>query len=184
MIIIVIWVMINDKKENKVIEKESTKTQIVPAPKKVIQKETQEKTETAPKIVSTKTLKKPFNKLTKIAKKNLGKPYVFGKTGPESFDCSGFVYSMSKKIGVNLPRTALEQSKIKGQKISRDSLREGDLVFFDTALEGHVNHSGIYLGNSKFIHATSGKAYSVTISSLDAWYKDKFKWGKRLNANK
>ncbi|HIO96285.1 MAG TPA: hypothetical protein EYG67_05625 [Campylobacterales bacterium] len=47
-----------------------------------------------------------------------------------------------------------------------------------------VNHLGIYIGNHQFIHASSGKAYSVTISSLNGWYKDKFKWGKHINENK
>ena len=122
--------------------------------------------------------------LTDTAQKNLGKPYVYGKSGPESFDCSGFVYGMYKQLGISIPRISLNQSEIKGSKIPRDALQKGDLVFFDTAEAGMVNHSGIYLGEGKFIHSSSGKANAVTISSLDDWYKDKFKWGKRLNANK
>ncbi len=42
--------------------------------------------------------------------------------------------------------------------------------------KGHVNHSGTYLGDGKFIHASSGKANGVTISDIDGCYKDKFKW--------
>jgi cell wall-associated NlpC family hydrolase len=120
----------------------------------------------------------------KLVEANLGKPYVFGKMGPDAFDCSGFVYGIHKQLNLTLPRTSLAQSQIEGHKITRELLKKGDLVFFDTALEGHVNHSGIYLGEGKFIHASSGKANSVTISNIDAWYKDKFKWGKRINANK
>jgi len=118
-----------------------------------------------------------------IALGHLGKPYAYGETGLARFDCSGFVYGVHKQLGILLPRTSLHQSQIEGKKISKDALQKGDLVFFDTSLKGKVNHSGIYLGEGRFIHASSGSAYSVTISGLDGWYKDKFKWGKRLNAN-
>ena len=118
------------------------------------------------------------------AYKHLGKGYKYGATGPKNFDCSGFVYAVHRNLGVAIPRTSLNQSKIEGRKIAKNSLKVGDLVFFDTSLKGHVNHSGIYLGQGKFIHASSGKAFSVTISDINAWYKDKFKWGKRIDANK
>lgn len=132
----------------------------------------------------------PFNqsesiqsKLVKEASSHLGKPYKYGKTGPKSFDCSGFVYAVHRNVGLKIPRTSLAQSKISGDKISKKNLEIGDLVFFDTSKKGHVNHSGIYIGKGKFIHASSGKAFSVTISDINAWYKDKFKWGKRIHAN-
>ena len=124
------------------------------------------------------------NPIVLEAYRQLGKPYRYGAVGPHSFDCSGFVYAVHKKLGIMLPRTSLAQSKIVGRKIFRNHLRVGDLVFFDTASRGHVNHVGIYLGNGKFIHASSGKAFSVTISDINAWYKDKFKWGKRIYADK
>ena len=127
----------------------------------------------------------PSNNLIVIeAYKHLGKPYKYGATGPNNFDCSGFVYAVHRDLGIAIPRTSLNQSQISGQKIPKSSLKVGDLVFFDTSLKGHVNHSGIYLGKAKFIHASSGKAFSVTISDINAWYKDKFKWGKRIHANK
>ena len=144
-------------------------------------------------LPSTGCIKKPStivspiyskNKIVIEAQKHLGKPYKYGSIGPNSFDCSGFVYAVYKKIGIIIPRTSLNQSRIRGSKLSRGELKVGDLVFFDTSLRGHVNHSGIYLGNSKFIHASSGKAYSVTISNMNGWYKDKFKWGKHINENK
>jgi cell wall-associated NlpC family hydrolase len=120
------------------------------------------------------------NIVIQTALKYIGKPYKYGATGPNSFDCSGFVYAVYKEIGKNIPRTSIAQSQIAGKKLNRNGLKAGDLVFFDTSLRGHVNHSGIYLGNQKFIHASSGKAHSVTISSLNGWYKDKFRWGKRV----
>jgi len=118
------------------------------------------------------------------AYKHLGKPYKYGATGPNSFDCSGFVYAVHRDLGIIVPRTSRDQSQVQGRKLFKNELRVGDLVFFDTSLKGHVNHSGIYLGNGKFIHASSGKAFSVTISDINAWYKDKFKWGKRIDENK
>ena len=124
------------------------------------------------------------NKIIKIAKQHLGKPYKYGAVGPNSFDCSGFVYTVYKTLGVTIPRTSLSQSKIQGNKLSKSQLREGDIIFFDTSLKGHVNHTGIYLGDGKFIHASSGRAYSVTISDLNGWYRDKFRWGKHLNQNR
>jgi len=123
------------------------------------------------------------NVLVTEAYKHLGKTYQYGATGPKHFDCSGFVYAVHRNVGITLPRTSIHQSQIKAENISRHNLKVGDLVFFDTSNKGHVNHSGIYIGNGKFIHSSSGKAYSVTISDINAWYKDKFKWGKRIHAN-
>jgi len=120
------------------------------------------------------------NTIVNEASKHLGKPYKYGATGPDKFDCSGFVYAVHRDLGVKIPRTSLNQSQIEGRKLSRKEIKIGDLLFFDTSLKGHVNHSGIYLGNDKFIHASSGKAFSVTISRLNGWYKDKFRWGKYI----
>jgi len=124
---------------------------------------------------------KSNNIIVNSAKKYIGRPYKYGATGPNSFDCSGFTYAIYKEVGLSIPRTSLSQSKISGKKLSIDELKEGDLLSFDTSLKGHVNHSGIYIGNHKFIHASSGRAKSVTVSDLDGWYKDKFRWGKRVS---
>jgi len=120
------------------------------------------------------------NTIVNEASKHLGKPYKYGATGPDHFDCSGFVYAVHRDLGIKIPRTSLNQSQIEGRKLSKKEIGVGDLLFFDTSLKGHVNHSGIYLGNNKFIHASSGKAFSVTISTLNGWYKDKFRWGKHI----
>ena len=119
------------------------------------------------------------DKLIHLAKSKLGDSYVYAAAGPDHFDCSGFVYYVFKENGIMLPRTSLQQSK-DGEKLTRELLQKGDILSFDTHERGHVNHSGIYLGNGKFIHASSGKAYGVTISELDkGFYKDKFRWGIR-----
>ncbi|MAC84391.1 MAG: glycoside hydrolase [Arcobacter sp.] len=128
------------------------------------------------KEVNSPIITNSSDTLISLAKSKIGSPYVYAKTGPDSFDCSGFVYYVFNENNISLPRTSINQSKI-GPKITRAEIKKGDLVFFDTNLKGHVNHSGIYLGEGKFIHASSGKANGVTISDIDGWYKDKFKWG-------
>ncbi|HFD13951.1 MAG TPA: NlpC/P60 family protein [Epsilonproteobacteria bacterium] len=117
--------------------------------------------------------------LLNLAKSKLGDRYKFAATGPNHFDCSGFVYYVFKENGIQIPRASLEQSKA-GEKLERNALKKGDILFFDTSKKGHVNHSGIYLGEGMFIHSSSGKAYGVTISKLDkGFYKDNFRWGIR-----
>ncbi len=131
-------------------------------------------------LASLKPKSKSSLKLS-AAKKQLGKRYVYGATGPRTFDCSGFTSYVCKKNGVRLPRTSINQSKV-GKRVSRHSLKAGDLVFFDTSKRrrGYINHVGIYMGNNKFIHASSAKK-KVVISSLEKpFYKARFKWGSRV----
>ena len=121
----------------------------------------------------------PVDKLLTLARSKLGDSYLYAAKGPDHFDCSGFVYYLFKENGITIPRSSLPQSKA-GEKIMRQQLQKGDILFFDTHVRGHVNHSGVYLGNGKFIHSSSGKAYGVTVSNLDkGFYLDKFRWGIR-----
>ena len=77
------------------------------------------------------------------ASNKLGAPYIYGSTGSTGYDCSGLVYAVYKnELGVNLPRTSMEQSKY-GKQVSRNELQPGDLVFFNTRGSG-VSHVGIY----------------------------------------
>ena len=122
--------------------------------------------------------KDKVEKLIGLAQSKLGQSYEPAAVGPDHFDCSGFVYYLHKEQGISIARSSIDQSK-EGKKLSKAQLKRGDLVFFDTSQKGHVNHSGVYLGEGKFIHASSGKAYGVTISDMNGWYKDKFKWGIR-----
>lgn len=120
-----------------------------------------------------------IDKLISLAKSKAGSGYQYAKAGPNHFDCSGFVYYLFKTNNIKIPRTSLNQSK-DGKKITREGLKKGDILFFDTSNKKHVNHSGVYLGDGKFIHSSSGKAYGVTISNLDkGFYPDKFRWGIR-----
>ena len=119
------------------------------------------------------------DKLISLAKSKLGDSYMSAKAGPDHFDCSGFVYYLFKTNDISIPRTSLNQSK-SGKKLTREEIKKGDILFFDTHQRNHVNHSGVYIGDGKFIHSSSGKAYGVTISELDkGFYLDKFRWGVR-----
>ena len=119
----------------------------------------------------------------KIAKRYLGRRYVWGAEGPSSFDCSGFTqYVMRKSKGVRIPRVSRKQAYY-GKYVSRRNLKPGDLIFFDTSRRrrGYVNHVGIYIGNNKFIHASSAR-HRVVITSLNRpFYRARFKWGRRIN---
>ncbi|NLO40453.1 MAG: hypothetical protein GX115_13415 [Ruminiclostridium sp.] len=81
----------------------------------------------------------------------MGKPYQWGGTGPNSYDCSGLVYALYEKIGISLPRVSVDQATA-GTYVARENLQYGDLVFF--ARDGqNINHVGIYVGNGEFVHA-------------------------------
>ena len=78
----------------------------------------------------------------------IGKPYVWGATGPGSFDCSGLTQAAWRSAGVTLPRTTYTQINA-GRRVSHDQLAPGDLVFFYSG----VTHVGMYVGNGQMIHA-------------------------------
>lgn len=108
------------------------------------------------------------DKLVDEAKLYLGYPYSYGSAGPNSFDCSGYVYYVtSKALNIQLPRTA--KAMYSACKLVSDKDRDiGDLVFFATTSSGKVSHVGIYLGNNKFISALSeGANKGISISSLE-----------------
>ena len=119
------------------------------------------------------------NKIAKLTKHYLGSRYIWGGTTKRGFDCSGYTQFIYRKFGINLPRTALEQSKI-GKKVSIRDLKKGDLVFFltDKKRKIPITHVGIYLKNGKFIHAAS-KRKGVVISTLRE-YKSRFVMAKRV----
>lgn len=111
----------------------------------------------------------------------LGCPYVYGGSGPSSFDCSGFTAYVYKHFGYSLPHSAVTQMNY-GVEVSMNDLKPGDLVFFlDYQTMDGVGHCGIYIGNGEFIHASSGSGYCVKTSTLlSGSYKTRYYTARRL----
>lgn len=102
--------------------------------------------------------------IVNLAKQEVGKPYVWGGTGPDSFDCSGLVQYVYAKYGVNLPRTTYDQVKV-GQTVAMNNLQPGDLLFWGSATAPY--HVAIYIGNNQYINAATPQQGTIlqTISS-------------------
>jgi cell wall-associated NlpC family hydrolase len=110
-----------------------------------------------------------------------GTRYVFGGTSHRGVDCSSLMQHLYKSTySFEIPRTAVTQYRAT-TRISQDELKEGDLVFFHTTRAG-ISHVGFYLGNRRFIHASSSRG--VTISSLDeSYYVKCYRGGGRFPNN-
>lgn len=103
-----------------------------------------------------------------MVKRQVGKPYVYGAAGPNSFDCSGLTYYCYKNAaGISLNRSSAAQAS-NGRYVSKSELKPGDLVFFNSGTS-RIRHVGMYVGNGQFIHAPSpGK--SVKYENLYSSY--------------
>lgn len=96
-----------------------------------------------------------------------GTRYRFGGTSKSGVDCSSFTQKLyAATFGLEIPRTAVTQYS-SCKRISREELREGDLLFFHTTRKG-ISHVGVYLGNDRFVHASSSRG--VVISNLTESY--------------
>ncbi|MFC9032913.1 C40 family peptidase [Streptomyces arboris] len=87
-------------------------------------------------------------KVLDFARAQIGKPYVWGASGPASYDCSGLTQAAWREAGVTLPRTTWDQVKV-GTRVATSDLQPGDLVFF----YDDISHVGIYKGDGMMIHA-------------------------------
>ena len=116
-------------------------------------------------------------KLVNLAKSKLGCKYVWGATGPNTFDCSGLTSWCHKQLGISIPRTSLAQSK-SGKAVNKSDLQPGDLIFWKTT-SAEVGHVGMYVGNNQFIHAPN-KSKPVKYDSLDnSYYKSRYVRARR-----
>ncbi len=178
---------------NKVVKKKEKVTIVTPTISKV-KKQKQQISLTKLSLNSQKLLIQEENwvplkvedEIEWNAKELLGHKYVWGATGPITYDCSGFTRKIFADVGIHLPRVSRDQAK-QGQLISFSKLKKGDLVFFATK-KGHPNrvtHVGIYLGNGNFIHASSG-AKKVIICNFQkhCFYKKHFLWARRVISEK
>jgi cell wall-associated NlpC family hydrolase len=111
----------------------------------------------------------------------LGVPYKRGGNSVETgFDCSGFVRAIYEQTaGLILPRNAAQQAAAT-EKINRNDLQPGDLVFFNT-MRRAFSHVGIYIGNGKFIHSPKpGAEVRVDDMSMNYWTK-RFDGARRVS---
>lgn len=121
------------------------------------------------------------DEIVEYAKKYLGCKYVYGGSGPNTFDCSGFTMYVLKNFGVTLSHSATAQSRV-GTHVAKENLRPGDLVFFtDYETGSGIGHCGIYIGDGNFIHASSGTGYCVKISTLTSGsYLKRYETARRV----
>ena len=117
-------------------------------------------------------------RLLRVARGMLAVPYRFGGTTLWGLDCSGFVQKAFAFLDLDLPRSAREQFR-EGAKVAKADLSPGDLVFFRTYAK-YPSHVGIYLGDNRFVHASS-RDRKVTVESLDTpYYMKRYIGAKRL----
>ncbi len=105
-----------------------------------------------------------IEKLIAVAKSLIGVPYKYGaqmKEAPEFFDCSGFVKYIFLQVGIELPRSTIEQA-VEGEEVTKDNLEFGDLIFlrgerghYNASFPEGIGHVMLYIGNGKIIHAKS-----------------------------
>jgi len=126
--------------------------------------------------VGNQTPPGPGDRIADVARAYLGRPYRYGATGPNAFDCSGYVQFVYRQLGYSLPRTAAAQwsalSPVPEPEV-------GDLVFFSFSGQ-KIDHVGIYLGNGLFIHANSYKNQVVTEPLNAPWYKKVYRGARRV----
>ena len=147
--------LLSDKK------KEETTSRSATTPRKETTESKKEtKTPTAPSTGKGSTV-------VETAKKYIGYPYVYGASGPSSFDCSGFTSYVFKLHGVTLNRTAQAQYK-NGTAVSRSDLQPGDLIMFGPSASS-INHVGIYIGGGQIVHAAN-KSRGVTTDTINSGY--------------
>ncbi len=102
-----------------------------------------------------------------LSRKFLGLPYTWGGTSSYGYDCSGFTQMLERRRGINMPRDAQPQADWSGVKpVDRKNLEPGDLLYFGSSPR-HITHTGMYLGEGKFINATTYITPMVRIDDLN-----------------
>lgn len=112
-----------------------------------------------------------------VAFRYLGVPYKYGGSLPYNADCSLFVQSVFATLGMRLPRTAAEQFQV-GVPVSPYDLQAGDRLYF-VGRDGRVNHTGVYVGNGLFIHASSSRRMVAIDSLVTDFYWRRFIGARR-----
>lgn len=126
----------------------------------------------------------PGSDVSMYAVSLVGTPYRLGGNSPQQgLDCSGFVgHVFRQTLGLQLPRESLAMSHA-AQPLDRHELQPGDLVFFNT-LNRAYSHVGIYLGDDRFVHASSSRTGGVMVSRLgDTYWRTRFDGARRVLSN-
>ena len=114
-----------------------------------------------------------------FAKSYLGTPYRYGGATRSGVDCSGLVTAVYREFNIRLPRTSMDQSQA-GDGVKKSNLKPADLVFFKTSGSGTISHVGIYIGDGKFIHASTS-ARKVRVDRLnDDYFKRRYRGARRV----
>jgi hypothetical protein len=109
----------------------------------------------------------PLDEVALLSRRFLGLPYTWGGASSFGYDCSGFTQMLCRRRGIAIPRDSRPQSAWAGaDTVPRDRLEPGDLLFFGPE-PGRINHTGFYLGNGEFIHATAYRKPRIQVSRLD-----------------
>lgn len=169
------WYKVKLSSENAYIRKDLVvdKIEDVVIPKPVVE----EKKETSTTVGNNST---PTGQaVVDYAKKFLGCKYTYGGAGPSSFDCSGFTQYVYKKFGISLSHSAVAQAS-NGSKVEKSNLQLGDLIIFRDWDNKSIGHCGIYIGNSKFIHAANPSRGVVTDTFASGYYKERYVCARRL----
>jgi cell wall-associated NlpC family hydrolase len=123
----------------------------------------------------------PSDDVSMYAVSLVGSPYRLGGNSPQTgLDCSGFVGHVFKQTtGIQLPRDSRMISET-AQPLDLTELQPGDLVFFNT-LDRAYSHVGIYLGDDRFVHASSSRTGGVMVSRLgDRYWRQRFDGARRV----
>lgn len=117
-----------------------------------------------------------------LAAELIGRPYVWGAEGPDSFDCSGLTQYVYQKVGVQLPRRAISQSKSGHPAGSR--LQRGDLLFFSTdRRQSLVTHVGLYEGDGMMIDASKSHGRVRRDNVDDPYWVERFMFARRVDVS-
>jgi cell wall-associated NlpC family hydrolase len=120
------------------------------------------------------------DELMRFAETLIGTPYVWAASDPQvGFDCSGFITYVFSHFNISVPRSSIDFFNV-GKTIAVEEAKRGDFILFTGTdpMETSIGHMGLVVSNNgsqlNFIHSTSGKAMSVTISPLSEQYKKRF----------
>ncbi len=121
------------------------------------------------------------DEIINTARQYIGVPHCMGGTTMKCMDCSGLLVTVFAGHGIQLPHSSEEQARYGTVISKKEDLRKGDLVFFIRSYRTNnfITHSGIFLGDNKFIHTSSSEG--VTITSLDdPWWNERYLFGTRV----